>query len=247
MKKTRLYLLLLSAAALVLATAGVSYAWFAQNASMATLLDILPPDTITIIPVDRTDKNNVLDELELEFHESTDVKYPDTDIDGKITIYRPVCVKSTNPSHKLEIVHTTNLNDLTFRIYLAEVSGNSIQFSEDPQKDENDRRILLAGNYENAQTNQPKLAKNETLENYEPGDQVEAHAYPLYWLQTDFSSCDTPLPKDAIEVTSYTKEEFNSVSGRDEPFYYTYYYLEISWEEETKQTDLFYIMAHNVA
>lgn len=240
MKKTRLYFLLFSAVALTLLTVGVSYAWFTQNASMATLLNILPPDTITIIPVDRNDKNHVLDELELEFHEGTD---DTTDREGKITIYRPVCVKSTNPSHKLEIVHTTNLNDLTFGIYLAEISENSIQFS----KDQNDERIPLVGTYKNEWDEYPKRAEQDMLDNYKPGDKVEAHAYPLYWLPTDFSSCVTPLPEGATSVISYTNEEFDSASGTDKTFYYTYYYLEISWKEDTKQTDLFYIMAYNVA
>lgn len=252
MKKTHLYFLLISAVALALLTAGVSYAWFAQHASMATLLNILPPDTITIIPVDRNDKDLVLDELELEFHEDTGAKYPDKDEDGKITIYRPVCIKSTNPSHKLEIVHTTNLNDLTFKIYLAETSSDkSIQFSEDSQKEGDDKRIPLAGGYINQKNGSSKLADPNNLENYKNGDTVEAHAYPLYWLPTYFSSYvssdDTLPPEGAIGVRSDTKKEFDSVSGTDKTFYYTYYYLEISWKEETKQTDLFYIMAYNIA
>lgn len=236
MKKTRLYFLLLSVAALVLATAGVSYAWFAQHASMVTLLDILPPDTITIIPVDRDNKDLVLDELELEFHENT---ADTTDTEGRITIYRPVCVKSTSPSHKLEIVHTTNLNELSFGIYLAEVSEKSIAFS---MQDGN--RIPLVGEYKNEWAEHPKRAEQENLDNYKDEDTVEAHAYPLYWLQTGFSSS---AAEDATRVTSYTKTEFNPASGKDEVFYYTYYYLEISWKEDTKQTDLFYIMAYNVA
>lgn len=239
MKKTRLYFLLFSAVVLTLLTVGVSYAWFAQNASMTTLLNILPPDTITIIPVDRNDKNHILDELKLEFHEGTD----DTNVNGKITIYRPVCVKSTNPSHKLEIVHTTNLTDFTFNVYLAEIDGKSVRFS----RNQSGECIPLVGEYKNQKENSPGLAKQDLLDNYKNGDTVEAHAYPLYWLPTYFSSCALPLPEGATSVISYTNKEFDSVSGTDKTFYYTYYYLEISWKETTKETDLFYIMAQNVA
>lgn len=240
MKNRKLYALLLCAAALVLAAAGATYAWFTQSASMATLASILPPDQITIIPV--SEQGHIeLTEIDLDFNSLKDKWKNDTkDGNGYIHILRPVCVKSTSNAHRLEIVHTTNMENLSFKIYPAVKAGDSFQYSQGAP---------LAGDYINRNAD-TQLAKTETLDNYQTDDTVEAHAYPLYWLQDGYSIYllpDTTPAGTYTSVTSYESEEFNPTSSKPETFYSTYYYLEISWKEETKQTDLFYIMAHNVA
>lgn len=207
---------LLSALVALLSMVGLSYAWMAQRASMTTLLTIQPPDSITIIP---TKKNGThMTELDLDFDERTDQK----DSDGTIHIYRPVCIKSTEPIHRLEIVHTTNLNDLDFKIYPAKKNENGEIQS---------LGSALSGAYKN-QDGTAKLAKQEVLENYgATTDVADRNAYPLYWIAVNCQA-DTSNPE----------------TGADQKAYYsTYYMLEISWKETTKETDLFYIMAQNVA
>lgn len=242
MKKIRLYILLLGALLMVLLTAGVSYAWLArQEASMDTLLEIVPPDTIIIIPV--TDGGEPMTELDLDYREdSEDYK----DDEGSIHILRPVCVKSTNPAHRLEVVRTTNLENLSFNIYPAPWNDETGSFV----LPEVNSREKLSGTYLNQKGDtEPKLAAQENTlnNNYEKSDQVEAHAYPLYWLATKICKNNAETNDEYQGVTSKVCEEDDPHTGEKKDFYYTYYYLEISWKEETKQTDLFYILAQNVA
>ena len=222
---------LLSVLVALLSMIGLTYAWMAQRASMTTLLTITPPDSITIIPT-ATDGSE-LTALDMDFQQNSDDK---EDEDGTIHIYRPVCIKSTEPIHRLEIVHTTNLNDMNFTIYPASkvISGESnyrISYSNDTK---------LSGQYYNRDTD--SLAKAETLENYKQiGDVADKHAYPLYWIAVK-SAIDDKRQDGWQNVISYPE------TGADQKTYYsTYYILEISWKKTSKETDLFYIMAQNVA
>lgn len=247
MKKTRVYLLLLAAALMVLLTAGVSYAWLSrQEASMDTLLSILPPDTIVIIPVSE-EGGSALPELDLDYHAGSN----DYIENGTIHILRPVCVKSSYPAHRLEVVRTTNLENLTFNIYPAPWDKDANAFALPVP----DQRTALSGSYLNLAEGYdetpgtPKLAApdNALNKNYQTGDEVEAHAYPLYWLATKTCKHGSVESDTQQRVTSKVVEEIDPHVGEKRDFYYTYYYLEISWKEDTKKTDLFYILAHNVA
>lgn len=219
-EKRKIMRMLLPVFAILLSTAGLTYAWLAQRASMTTLLTIQPPDTITIIPT--TTDGVELTALDLDYNEDSGDK---KDEDGTIHIYRPVCIKSTEKIHRLEVVHTTNLNDLGFKIYPAKkiVNNGTVTIQE--------LGSALSGAYKN-QDGTAKLAKQEVLENYDDASDVaDRNAYPLYWIANDCQA-DTSNPE----------------TGADQKIYYsTYYILEISWKETTKETDLFYIMAQNVA
>ena len=235
MKKIKYLWPLVSVIAVLLTTVGVTYAWFAHSASLVTLLEIQPPDAITITPVG--EDGTELAALDLDFKEGVDSKKED----GTITILRPVRIKSTSPVHRLEVVHTTNLNQLSFNIYPVTDKGG--HFS--------DRGTPLSGKPVNPDPSDPNLAKTEQLNNYKDRDDVEAHAYPLYWL----ADCcgdkkyvqEADKSKVAIEVSSKKSTEFDAAKQCDVDYYSTYYILEISWQETTKETDLFYILAQNIA
>lgn len=238
MKKIKYLWPLVTFIAVLLATAGVTYAWFSHSASLVTLLEIQPPDAITITPVG--DDGTELAALDLDYKEGVDVKVT---VDGitTITIRRPVRIKSTSPVHQLEVVHTTNLNKLEFEIYPVRNEGGSFSAPGTP----------LTGNHVNPNPSDSKLAKPERLNNYKNGNIVEAHAYPLYWL----ADCcgdkqyvqEADKSKVAIEVSSEKFSEFDAAKQCDIDYYTTYYILEISWQETTKETDLFYILAQNIA
>lgn len=238
MKKIKYLWPLVSVIAVLLTTAGITYAWFAHSASLVTLLEIQPPDAITITPVG--DDGKELTALDLDYKDGVDDKVT---VDGAttITIRRPVRIKSTSPVHQLEVVHTTNLNQLNFNIY--PVTDNGGHFS--------DRGTPLSGKPVNPDPSDPNLAKTEQLNNYKDRDDVEAHAYPLYWLadccgdKRYMQEADTS--KVAIEVSSEQSSEFDAAKQDYIDYYTTYYILEISWQETTKETDLFYILAQNIA
>ena len=235
MKKIKYLWPLVSVIAVLLTTVGVTYAWFAHSASLVTLLEIQPPDAITITPVGNDGKE--LTALDLDFKEGVDIKNEEK---GTITIRRPVRIKSTSPVHQLEVVHTTNLNKLEFKIY--PVTDNGGHFS--------DRGTPLKGSYINPDPKNPNLAKKENLNNYKDAT-VEAHAYPLYWLADRCGDPDfvdnADKPKIDIEVSSGKSTEFDAAKQCNVDYYSTYYILEISWQETTKETDLFYILAQNIA
>lgn len=252
MKKLRLYGLMLCAAALVLVTAGASYAWFFRNASLDSLMSVLPPDTILIIPV--TKDGVKMEELDLDFHEDRGDYKDENDV---IHVLRPVCVKSSNPKHLLQVVHTTNLKALNFSIYPATVTKDPFTLTKDATALSVEPQNILtqqSNTGSNPETSgqtmvSERLAIPQSVNgNYKSGDQVEAHAYPLYWTATKNSNCEIAQDDENNKrVSSYKNEEPDPITGEKKWFYYTYYYLEINWKEETKETDLFYIMAHNVA
>ena len=222
---------------MLLAVVGITYGWIVQNAALATLMKILPPDTITIVPISAASGAEVV-ELDLDYREGTDRK----DEDGTIHILRPICVRSTNPVHRLEIVHTTNLKDLSFAIYPATKVNSAQGFQLEAE-------AALSGKYKNqANTSDGKLALEQTLENYaSTADVADVHAYPLYWLAEQCFEENHPGYTEGRPVTSYTERVLDPETKTEKDFYCTYYYLEISWLEETKETDLFYIIAQNVA
>lgn len=218
---------MVSSIVLAVFLAGVTYAWFRQDAAMTTLLSIEKPDTITITEADGTE----MTELDLDYREDTDIK----DSEGRIHIFRPVCIKSTYPDHQLEIVHTTNLSSLEFNIY--PVKKEAVFDKEHPG-------TALTGSYVNSTGENEKKAKEDKLENYTDGDTVNSYAYPLYWLA---QCCSNESKAGYCQVPSTEQTEYDVFTDSEKTFYYTYYYLEISWMEETKETDLFYVMARNVS
>lgn len=240
MKNIKKFWLLFSAIALLFVVAGITYAWFAHSAAMSTLIEIVPPDTITIVPISEKDGSEMI-QLDLDYHEGT---YDSKEENGTIHILRPICIKSTNPIHRLEVAHTTNLNNLEFHIYPAEQKEQ-----EGIKKIQYESTIELSGKYINNQEDNLRLAKEETLKNYNStADVADIHAYPLYWLANNKCATKGQVQSEVGYqiVKSEIYQEFDPKTKEEKNFYYTYYYLEISWLESTKETDLFYIMAQNV-
>ena len=48
-------------------------------------------------------------------------------------------------------------------------------------------------------------------------------------------------------VTSKSEKQFDPAKQVEKTYYKTYYIIEITWQENSKETDLFYIMAQNCA
>ena len=204
-----------------------SYAWFAGKADITTLVDIKAPTSIAI----RGPHG--------EAQTSLDMSYTDDDVDedGKVTIRRVVSVSSDASEHELEIVHTTNLKGLTFHIYKA-TEVDSVPAGTGSVTEKNytytfDKSSPLEGSYINLSStsaNGYKYADNSMHEaNFETYAKVQGHAEPLYWLA-------------ANAQTAARRDESNT---NVDTTYLTYYILEISWEETTKETDIFYLLAKN--
>ena len=140
-------------------------------------------------------------------------------------------------------MHTTNLNQLSFNIYPAtKEADNSITYST---------AYKLMGNYKNQDKNDASLAEKQHLNNYKDGDSIEDHAYPLYWLAGNSGDKDYVSSSDwdkvQTEVKSTSEKQFDPAKQVEKTYYRTYYFIEITWQENSKETDLFYVMAQNCA
>lgn len=204
----------------------LTYAWFAHNEKIATLLEITPPDNITILGPNAKE----LERLDLSY---TDADVTEVEIGEsrtkKVTLNRIICVQSTARKHRLEIVHTTNMKNLTFELHhVTNTSGNMIT---DGIKSGNSMTVdydvaAISGSYINVNEEKDfhKYAdQTQHQQNYGTYDQVQIHAEPVYWLMDNAYSVPDEQPVQDL--------------------YNTYYVLTISWTEDTKETDVFYILA----
>ncbi len=233
-KLLRAIVILAAIAALI---AGLTYAWFFNRMDMATLMKIQPPSDISILGP----SGQQIDSLDLSYTN-------DDKKDGTVTVKRVFCVQSTD-DFKLELVHTTNLNDLNFKLYRAKKvsestasTGNSITAEDGVEyRYENDP---LKGSYINT-ASKPVKEKykyaNDTYhqKNYASYNNVQAHVEPIYWLAEGNDTSD-------INKLSYDKDnQLDSIDQNGDTVhqYQTYFVCEISWTETTKETDIFYIFA----
>ena len=203
---------------------GLSYGWFFYQAEISTLVTISEPSAITI----GGPHGDSMTALDLSYTDD------DKNTDGSVTIRRVLSVSSRDSQHKLEIVHTTNMKGLTFNLYSATEETGGGNISEGGYSYSYDSKKPISGSYlNNLEKNTDYKYANESQHsvNYAEDDSVQIHAEPLYWLVAN-----------ALDATP--KEETSKVTAEQE--YLTYYVLEITWKETTKETDLFYVLAKGI-
>ena len=233
--------LIISAAATAVVLAlviGLSYAWFFNQSNIATLISIAPPSPIAI----KGPHGQSLTSL--------DLTYTDADKDEqskKVTIRRVISIENGGREHKIEIVHTTNLKGLTFQLYKASEVQNANAsdgtISEGGYTYKYDTTNPIKGSYINAalETTDYKSAVENSAENskhsknYGEYTLVQKHAEPIYWIT------DNALEADSTIVD--TTDSASSGDSTEAKKHRTYYVLEISWTETTKETDIFYVLA----
>lgn len=139
-----------------------------------------------------------------------------------------ISVVSDQSEHKIEIAHTTNLKGLNFEVHMATDVTKDSQTGQYAYKESS----LIKGEYLNLNkdksTNDDKYADNSRHDsNYSNYQNVQSHAEPLYWLETE-STVVTTKNTDGLYLQNYA--------------------ITISWIEtgSTKETDLFYILAKNI-
>ena len=223
-KKNRKLLIRSGLATLLLAVIviGITYAWFVKDSSITTLIEVAEPTKISI----RGPHGSEMTELDLSYN-----KKSDKNEDGSVTIRRVISIRSAENQHQLEVIHTTNLKGLSFQIYAAQETdaggdvtqgGHSYTYTRTP----------LDGKYLNRDTAKSSGDYNYATDalhgkNYDSGDLVQAHAEPLYWLSGTLDA------------------DVDNKETADSEYSLTYYVLEITWTETTKETDIFYLLAKN--
>ena len=217
-KEKRQYTYLIVVIVLALMLGIVTDAWLFHRNSMVTMAPVIRPGSIAITGPD----GSVMDAFDLSY--SDDEITTEADGTKRVTIEREFCVKSTAKKYKLEIVHTTNMKGLVFSLVRKD------KLSEP-----------LEGKYLNLEQRIPEgtdpfqynYAKGEGDKhnlNFGEYSNVQDHAEPLYWKVDGELSSDTT----------------STVIENDVTYYLTKYVLSITWIEENKETDLFYILAENV-
>lgn len=201
---------------------GLSRAWFVNQNNITTLMQVTEPSPIAI----RGPHGEALSALDMSY--TDDDKHGDT-----VTIRRVVSVSSNEKKHKLEIVHTTNLKGLAFKVYVAQenaAGSNSVNAGNYTYTYDADKPI--AGKYinEGSSTADYKYADNSKHAfNFDQHGNVQAHAEPIYWLA------------DGEQNGMHRDTDNDSVASE----YLNYYVIEISWTETTKETDIFYLLVKN--
>lgn len=203
----------------------VTYAWFATRVNLATLVEVKGPTAIAI-----HGPHGIA-------QEALDMSYTDDDVDenGKVTIRRVVSISSDISEHQLEIVHTTNLKELNFKLYKAtEVETTDVGAGYVTEKNYTytyNPDAPIDGSYVNLEkTKDGYRFANKSMHqsNFDEYTNVQSHAEPLYWI--------TNANQESVRNTNNANVDTK---------YLTYYILEISWEETTKETDIFYLLAKN--
>lgn len=204
--------------AVCIVVVGITGAWLVNRANIATLFTVSKPSTIAI----KGPNGEEMAQLDLFYTDA------DKDENGKVTIKRVVSVVSDQPEHKIEIAHTTNLKGLNFEVHMATDVTKDSQTGQYAYKESG----LIKGEYLNLNkdksTNDDKYADNSRHDsNYSNYQNVQSHAEPLYWLETE-STVVTTKNTDGLYLQNYA--------------------ITISWIEtgSTKETDLFYILAKNI-
>lgn len=219
--KKKLIYLLISVVAIIALIAGLMYAWFYNQSDMDTLLAIKSPSEISILGPNGSEMSSI------------DLNYTDADKNGNtVTVRRVFCVQTAADRHRLEIAHTTNMKGLKFNLYA--VSNDGTESITDGGYTYKYNSTPLQGNYINTDstkdTTDYKYASDAYHnKNFESNDQTQVHAEPVYWL------ADGKL----------TTDKNNQVTVGKTTYYRTYYVCEVSWTEEEKETDIFYILAEN--
>lgn len=218
---------------MVLGLTGVTFAWFRSLQQLNTVALVQIPSRITLSGPNRSE----LQRISLELTDD------DTQNENEVTIRRVFCIEST-ADFCLEVIRTTNIEDMDIRIYPVKQSENDLDsetvkgtdgvktyyyYTPTPNKEYLDASYLNPG--EDGKT------ANNTLhtENYDDGDVVQKNAEPLYWRTT------------AAQVFNDHDYSCKSETAEDEiDIYYRYYVLELSWDTSESETDMVYLLASHI-
>lgn len=199
---------------------GTTFSWLLYQTRAASLAKIHPATLITIQGPGETALKSI------------DLSYDEDEVDENhiVTIKRPIVIKSESKYFDLCIAHTSNVSQLTIKLYnataniepesayLAGIDANGKPYYWNKSSEEN---LFLEQYYINYDYDGEKAVADKSIHglifpNY---NNVQKNAEPLYWVKKRIESSST-----------------------SEPFY-TNYILELSWREDEKETDILYLIA----
>lgn len=215
----------------VLCLAGGTYAWFRFLQQLHTVSLVQMPSKITISGANRSEMTRI----------SLELTPDDTQNGDEVKIRRVFCIEST-ADYWLEVIRTTNIDDMTINIYPVLANQSDLPSGSDKGTDGtntyyyNPDGTPLDGKYlnKNEETNLAnQKGETDTLhsENYLDEDNVQKNAEPLYWRTVD---------KETYNRTDYSKQD---TDNEEIKMYYRYYVLELQWTTTAQETDMVYLLA----
>lgn len=227
--------------------AGLTFAWFYQHQKVASVTQIAPPGKIIISGV----HGKKLDQIDLSYNSG------DIDKNGTVTVRNVICIDSAAKDITLKLAHTTNVGNLSLRIYPATEqteqpedeslyikgtdAGTDYYYTYDSKVGYTTKRVDGDANTMNEmmclnrdKDNSEIAEKNGNYHNKTYGEsekRVQKQAEPLYWTSNEKYSL--PLNnKNSANKNAHIRYE-----------YYGYFILEASWTEQNKETDIVYVVA----
>lgn len=227
-KRKRL-MALLSLLAVIAIIICLTFGWFVAGQSASTVGKVQEPKQLRVLGPNAT------------AIEQIDMSYTSDNVDqgGKVTLYRPFCVKSDGGPFELQLANTTNISGLSIEVYRVSVgktgsetvsgtvfgqpyywtaTGKPIEFTF----------INRDSNSDIATT--PLNSKDPTFGDYagkEGSGGIQANAAPLYRYALFGGTSNNKLDE---------KEDGSSADV-------TNFILELQWEESQKETDVLYLIA----
>lgn len=208
-----------------------SFAWFRFSQELNTVSLVQMPSKITISGANRSEMTRI----------SLELTPDDTQNGDEVKIRRVFCIEST-ADYWLEVIRTTNIDDMTINIYPVLANQSDLPSGSDKGTDGtntyyyNPDGTPLDGKYlnKNEETNLAnQKGETDTLhsENYLDEDNVQKNAEPLYWRTVD---------KETYNRTDYSKQD---TDNEEIKMYYRYYVLELQWTTTAQETDMVYLLA----
>ena len=223
---------------------GITVAWFYQQQKAASLTKIAPPGKIIISGV----HGSKLDQIDLSYSNG------DIDESKTVTVRNVICVDSAAKDITLKLAHTTNVENLSLRIYPATestsqpASGNYVKGSDSGKDyyyifnpktgyttkelsdDEDTMKLMTCLNPDGDNSGVAKKDGDYHNNTYGATEKrVQKQAEPLYWTSNTSYSL---LLNSKNNPNAHIKYE-----------HYGYFVLEASWEEQNKETDIVYVTA----
>lgn len=234
----------------ILAILGLTFAWFYYKQKVASITKVAQPGKIIISGV----HGRKLEEIDLSGGE--------IDSNNKVTVRNVICVDSAKKDIILQLAHTTNASDLSFRIYPASendsepASGEYMKESDDgkdyyytynsekgytTKKTGEDKESMIQMSCLNKDSSNPEIARQEGDyhdQTYGVNEnKIQIQAEPLYWTSSEVYDLPLTSKSDGDQGSAYVSNS----NIRYE--FYGYFVLEASWTEKDKETDIVYIMA----